>query len=302
MAGDPIPDIILEAAADPGEFTFYAWNASYDWRCLPVAGWPAVPYSQFIDCAALAAQLGLPRALENCAKVLGLEYQKDVAGRATMLRMAQNPGKKHPPEDWVALRAYNRFDLLPMREFFFRFQGYQSTATERQTELLNQVVNDRGLAADAGLAEACVAVVKRLRPFADARVVELTDGFVSTVGQRDKILEWLRLKGFPLDNLRSKTIEETLEEDLEPVVRELLLTRLNGSKMAASKMAALLKGLSADGRIRDTLRYWGASATGRWTGSGVQPQNLRKSSLPVEVAVERLRVHGAPGPIVRRAA
>jgi DNA polymerase len=57
-------------------------------------------------------------------------------------------------------------------------------------------------------------------------------------------------------------------------VRELISMRLEASLTSGKKHQALLRGVSADGRLRGLLRFCGASRTGRWSGQLFQPQNL----------------------------
>jgi DNA polymerase len=71
-------------------------------------------------------------------------------------------------------------------------------------------------------------------------------------------------------------IEELLQsEQLPDAVRRVLELRQGGAQAAAKKINALLMRCEDDGRIRGALRFHGAS-TGRWTGNGLQPQNLKR--------------------------
>jgi DNA polymerase len=58
----------------------------------------------------------------------------------------------------------------------------------------------------------------------------------------------------------------------------VLELRQAGAQAAAKKVDALLARVDDDGRIRGALRYHGAS-TGRWSGNGLQPQNLKRPKL-----------------------
>lgn len=64
----------------------------------------------------------------------------------------------------------------------------------------------------------------------------------------------------------------TLTED----AREVLGLRLDASKSSVKKFAAILEGVSPDGRLRNQFKYYGAH-TGRWSGRGAQPQNLPRA-------------------------
>lgn len=58
--------------------------------------------------------------------------------------------------------------------------------------------------------------------------------------------------------------------------REVLGFRLDASKSSVKKFAAILEGVSPDGRLRNQFKYYGAH-TGRWSGRGAQPQNLPRA-------------------------
>ena len=86
-------------------------------------------------------------------------------------------------------------------------------------------------------------------------------------------------------------------------MKQLLELRRDGSRASVRKINSLLAGVDADDRLRGTLRFHGA-ATGRWSGSRFQPQNLKKpeSKQHIEAAIDaiiagddaQLRQLGAP--------
>jgi hypothetical protein len=87
-------------------------------------------------------------------------------------------------------------------------------------------------------------------------------------------------------------------------VRQLLELRREGAQAAARKLDALLAGADTDHRLRGAFRFHGA-ATGRWSGSRFQPQNLKKAQSPggaIEAVLsdnlEAVRKIGAPLSII----
>ena len=81
------------------------------------------------------------------------------------------------------------------------------------------------------------------------------------------------------DCLEAEDIEKLLAEDLpHPGVRTALEIRLQAAQSAASKMDRMLRTRCADGRVRNLYRIYGA-VTGRWSGEGFQPQNLKRPEL-----------------------
>jgi DNA polymerase len=61
-------------------------------------------------------------------------------------------------------------------------------------------------------------------------------------------------------------------------VRVTLEIRLQAAQSAASKIDRMLKTRCADGRVRNLYKIYGA-VTGRWSGEGFQPQNLKRPQL-----------------------
>ena len=83
-----------------------------------------------------------------------------------------------------------------------------------------------------------------------------------------------------LRNLNKKTIEKLLldGELLPPPVRRVLELRQGGAQAAVKKIDALLARAGGGDRIRGAFRHHGA-ATGRASGQGYQPQNLKRITL-----------------------
>lgn len=79
---DDVPDDLF--AAIRGGAMIHAWNAQFEtlgFECLAQReGWPMPRYDQFVDTAAAAAAMSLPRALGDAAQALGLEIEKDKDG------------------------------------------------------------------------------------------------------------------------------------------------------------------------------------------------------------------------------
>jgi DNA polymerase len=106
-----------------------------------------------------------------------------------------------------------------------------------------------------------------------------TGGAVTGTAQLARLLAWLQQQGCTMTKLDRETIERQLEsEDLLPAVRRVLELRLGGAQAAVKKIDALLQRAGADNRVRGAFRYHGAS-TGRWSGEGLQPQNLKRPTV-----------------------
>lgn len=83
---------------------------------------------------------------------------------------------------------------------------------------------------------------------------------------------------------RAGTVDALLALDPPPAVRVVLEARRDVARVTAGKLAAALRRVCADGRLRHVLAYYGAH-TGRWAGRGVQPQNLPRCPEGLDGAV-----------------
>jgi len=71
-------------------------------------------------------------------------------------------------------------------------------------------------------------------------------------------------------------VTEALERtDLPPQVRRALEIKQEAGGAAVKKINAMKRGLTRDGRVKDTLLYCGARRTGRWAGRVLQLQNMK---------------------------
>jgi DNA polymerase bacteriophage-type len=102
VPGDPIPPEFIEAAQNP-DWLVSAFNDQFErlierFIMTPRHGWPVIPIEQHRCLQATALSLALPASLEKVALALGLEQQKDQAGRLNMLTVSR-PRKPRKDED-----------------------------------------------------------------------------------------------------------------------------------------------------------------------------------------------------------
>jgi DNA polymerase len=280
-------DFDLETLEYAGE-NIEAHNAFFEFAIwhnilVPRYGWPAIPEDRWYCSAAKAAYHGLPRKLEEACLALDLDTQKDMEGSRLMKQMAKPRPKwkktgKGPKwfedEDQLErLYAYCEGDVAA--EYALSQALDDLPKMERKIWLLDQTINRRGVYCDVELAQSAVEIIEILEDKAKIELREITEGRVSTPGQRDKILYWLiNENSIFLPNMQAKTIEEALgRDDLTPKARKVLEIRQLHSKASTKKYQAMLNAADEDQRMRDLLMYHGAH-TSRWTGKRVQPTNF----------------------------
>lgn len=248
---------------------------------------------QFWDCtAARAAAVAYPRHLEGAAIAAKLPFKKDMTGRRLMLKYSKprKPSKNNPAKYHEDIHGLKRVVLYCARDI--RAQKHLHAKlpklhpSERRLWELDQVMNFKGFRVDRGLAKKILRMVKEENRHLNARLYDLTGGKVRTANQRNELLTFVRarISEADLPNLQMKTLADFLKapkflkhvsETDQNATLEILKIRQMTSKTSTAKYAALLHRSQSDGFIRDTLLFHVAS-TGRWGGSGFQPQNLPK--------------------------
>lgn len=236
--------------------------------------------NQWVCTAALAATLALPRSLENAAKVLGLKYQKDMEGARLIQKWCKprRPTKKRPhtrhvdPFELERIVEYCKSDIKAEIELFLTLPPL--TPTERAVWVLDQVINLRGFKVDRELTLVIEKMVALEQIELARECEEITRGVVRSATSVSALINWLGANGVYLENLQKKTVEDALMSNLvEGDARRLLEIRQSIGKTSTAKYTAFNRRSFYDSRIRDNLMYHGAS-TGRWSGAGVQAQNL----------------------------
>ena len=243
------------------------------------------PPSDFICTAAMAASHALPRNLEGACLALGLPVQKDMEGRRLMLKHSKprRPSLKDPSTRWQdedelkRIFEYCKTDIEAERRLFEALPLLNET--ERKVWCLDQKINFRGFTVDRPLVEKTLEMI-------DTESKNLLGAFQGVTGldspkQVAKTLEYLKSYGAELPNLQAKTVDDYLKENdtwMHAGVRLALETRQALSKSSNAKYEAFERRSRSDGRIRDSLLYHAAS-TGRWGGSGVQPQNFPRGNI-----------------------
>lgn len=260
-----------QAVSDPG-LTIVAHNVAFERDVLKLHG------CNWLDTAALAARMGLPRKLEELSKFFWPDdpaFQKDMEGNRIMLQIckerrpsAKNPNRwwtpEHAPEKFAKLYAYCMRDVEVMREIHRRLLPLEPF--EHRVWALTEKMNARGVKIDvASIAPAQAHLAKHSAP--------LEREFVSLVGCSHR--SPLKAKALGLENAEKDTVRKALKDESLPADKRRaleLLQTLNKSSLA--KLEAMKLRMTSDGRLHGAFAYCGAERTGRWSSMGVQFQNL----------------------------
>ncbi|MGD9649030.1 MAG: DNA polymerase, partial [Pirellulales bacterium] len=235
--------------------------------------------SAWLDTLPLARAAGFPGALDQLGKQL-FGVGKDPG--AALLKKVCRPDRKGnfpalTPADLATIARYNLADVLLLAKLYDRVRDHG----EPDIICADQAINARGIAFDTQLAKQLIALDKRHVAAAMAEVERATAGTVRGADLRRVkfLLEWLAARGTSLPNLKFDTIDTALNSglrDRDPIAATVLKARQVSVRVTGSKLEEALATVHDDGRLRDLLVYH-AAHTGRWSGRGVQPQNLPKS-------------------------
>jgi DNA polymerase len=273
--------------------TIVAHNASFERHVveqimIPRYSWPKV--GRWICTATRATSLALPRKLEDVAIALGLDVTKDKEGHALMMRMSRPRNRKNftnveffEDEDRLTrLGEYCRRDVEVCRAIHQRLGPLSES--EQHLYGLTEKINSRGLLIDIDAAAGAIELIGAYEEALVAELPELTDGLVTTINQRDRILVWLSDQGHPLENLTADTVSTALKNSLPPGPRRVLEIRQSLAKSSTKKLAKMIESTDHDGRARGCFVHHRAS-TGRWGGALIQPHNFPRGSYsPWEMA------------------
>lgn len=267
-------------------------NSFFDRTCARLMLGVDIPAEKIIDTMVQAMAHSLPGSLGTLCDVLGVDTDKakDKAGkqlihlfckpRPKTAKIRRATSTTHPVE-WARFVEYAALDIHAMREVRRKLPAWNYPNNERERALwvLDQKINDRGIAVDLDLAHGAVDAIGRAKKRLDARTSAATGGEVSSATRREAmlrhLLEWY---GVMLPDFQKGTLERCLDdEDIPEPVKELLRLRLMTASTSTAKYQALLRATAADGRLHGTLQFCGAGRTGRWSGRLFQPQNLPRT-------------------------
>jgi len=175
--------------------------------------------------------------------------------------------------------AYNLQDIVAEMEADAKLP--LMPATESRLWTLDREINTRGIPFDPDLCRGAMAVYDVAVSKYHAEINALTDGAVEKCSQRERIVNWLNERINFGESMTADIMDDFLLTQKgkvpDDVYRVVELRSLAGGTAVAKYKAALDFGQD-DNRVRDQLLYYGAS-TGRWTGKGVQPHNMKRAAI-----------------------
>jgi DNA polymerase len=289
--GDTVPPEILKAATDP-EWRFAAFNANFERQIfqhvLRQYGFPVVPIEKWRCLQADALAHALPASLEDVAIALRLKNRKgDNKAMLALAKPRKDGSFDDDPAHLAKGLAYNAQDVQLELELPQRLPPLSEA--EQLVWQLDQRINDFGFHVDGELLAGALKVAAAAEAEIEQQIREITGGEVETANQSARIIAWVAKHGEIIADVKKRTVAAALRrKNLAPEVHRLLQLRQAGAVASAKKFETMKAYRADDGRVRGCLRYHGA-ATGRWVGTGPQPQNLKRPTIAdLTAAIERV--------------
>jgi len=233
--------------------------------------------ARFWDTAALTAQLGLPRSLEDgCQFLYGEGKQPDGKALINLLSCPDKNGNRRDPKDypeqWERYKSYCLLDARLCARLFTTLPALPDI--DRRYQLSVWRMNLRGFKVDIPAINRILSDIDNIKADSNSMVAALTEGKITKATQGDRIKEWLAERGYETKSLSVDQVNKWLDDpELPDDVRQLMYARLKGSKATFGKYSAFLRYADKTGRDKHGYLYHGAH-TGRLTGVDFQPQNI----------------------------
>tara|TARA_R110000803_G_scaffold209333_1_gene278816 strand:- start:576 stop:2438 length:1863 start_codon:yes stop_codon:yes gene_type:complete len=261
----------------------FEWVISNDYHFTP-------PKLEQWRCSmAIGLTNGFAGGLDALAVGLELPYRKNPQG-ARLIREYCSPGHESvfKQGDDQIMKDYCLSDVEIMRAAVKCLRTL--TDSEWAEYHLNCRINQRGLPIDVAFCEAALGYTKEVAEDANRQIAELTDGAMTKATQRKARDAWL----FPkltkpqmklLEVYKDGEVKISLDgehrryllnrDDLDADARALLEFIDNAGSSALKKFAVAAH-QQCLGRVYNTFLWNGAGRTGRFSGKGLQPHNIRR--------------------------
>ncbi len=278
--GMSLPIIALESIINMA--TYKAWNTFFEY-CIwyNTLKWPVIPIQNWDNTQAHAMASALPRALGDCAEVLGLavDKQKDKRGKYLIQKLCK-PYRGRRIQDKALLDElydYCKQDVVVERTLSAILTPKTSiTQTERKLWEVDFKMNIQGLPIDTQLVNAAIDLYHQEFSRLKTRLEKITQ--LANPNSNKQFLDWLHNQSVFVDNTQATTLKVLLAEDLPEQVKEAITLRLQTAKTPVAKYETIANRTSSDNRLRGFQLYH-AATTGRFSSTGVNFQNLPRPTI-----------------------
>lgn len=287
--GEKLPEELAAALTDP-KITKTAYNANFERTCIGAYLKTSMPPEQWKCSAVAASELGLPQTLAGVAEALGLQEQKDTRGKALINYFSKpckptkaNGGRtrnfpEHDPEKWEVFKEYCVQDVAVERAIKKKLARFPMAESEQRLWEIDQRILDRGVGADAVLAQNAILYNTTHKGDCAARLRAITG--LDNVNSVVQLKRWIEERtGETVPSLDKTSLKVLLKDTKDETLKRVLRLRAEMAKTSVAKYEAVERSICKDGRVRGILQFYGANRTGRWAGRILQVQNLPQNHL-----------------------
>lgn len=297
---EPLPNDLYVAIKNEN-IELVAWKAEFERYILARKMGFVTSLDRWVDPSVLAKYLSMPGGLDKVGKIIELsedllkinirkqigKSKKDTK-LVTWFSLPKNKNKKNRlfglepyewrdktthPDDWADFREYCKRDLKSERAALHILENHPLPELERRAWLLDQKINDRGMPVDMLLVNNAFKIANRYQSSVVEDLKEKTG--LENPKSRPQMLEYLKTKGYKYNTLEKKIVTIALaQESDDDQWSDIMKLRQEATKTSANKFGTIKKWIGNDGRLRHQFLFMGAARTARWSGQGVQLQNL----------------------------
>ncbi len=290
--GEELPQEVVDAIFDDSIIKS-AWNAQFERTCMSkYFGTQLSP--DFWQCTMVwAASLSLPLKLKLAAQVLKTGEQKDDAGER-LIRYFSIPCKatksnggrtrnlpEHAPDDWKLFKSYCIQDVRTERDIRLRLEKFPLMQQEWDYYHMDQRINDRGVLIDKELVQQAIICDMMLSEEMTKRAYELTG--LENPNSVSQLKNWLEERGIEIESLGKKDVASLIADldkhSIDSEALDMMKLRLQMAKSSVKKYQAAERYICQDGRAHGLFQFSGAQRTQRWSGRGIQLQNLPQNHI-----------------------
>lgn len=306
LPSDPYPDWVNRLFNSHSNFPYqiHAWNDLFEYFIMKnVLKWPVPPIKYWIDTAASATALSLPRSLEECCKVLNVpnEFRKKESGKhlIKLFSIPQRRNKKvwrikpeDEPEKFNEFKDYCIYDVISDRYVYKTIKPLSKI--NRKSQMLDRKINIRGVHFDISSVKSAIKIRDAAKIKRHKKVLKLTNGKLSNINSPSQFVSYCRQLGVNFENSQKEYLKreiKKLEEKMNKCyildykkskiykhIIDITNIRLSISKASLAKYDKLLIITNNKNKAYGLLRWHGAG-TGRWSGNLFQPHNLQRPSF-----------------------
>ena len=263
----------------------YGRACTPEWRCTAV----------------LSRAYGLPSALGDVARFIGLPAQKSHAGQALIRKMCIPD--KHGHFQWsenllAEMLDYCVQDVQVERMIYLTLPD----VVDWSAYAMSERINDRGILVDVGFAARAASFAEAEKadiklqfnkltgfnsPGSTSYTTHLHQKLLAHSNEAHNLAHWmssLRLKDGEMVeklSLAGDIVEALLERsaDLPADVVTALELKQRYSRSSSAKFATMVARAGPDGRVRGSYLFLGASKTGRYSARGLQMHNMPRDTV-----------------------